>query len=80
MPKQRNHQHHRQRGAPRTGLQLPTNTFAPFAGMPTVRYPKGWVTRAPNFAPLFRLYAVIAGGIILLALLAILFITLFGSH
>lgn len=80
MPKQRNHQHHRQRGVMRGGLRLPRVSGLPFLGAPTVRYPEGWTPRPLNLTPLFRLYGILALGILALAALAILALNLFGGR
>ena len=80
MPKQRHHQHHRQRGVARGGLRLPTVSGLPFLGAPNVQYPKGWTPRPLNLSPLFRLFAVLALGILALAAIAFLALTLFGGR
>jgi hypothetical protein len=80
MPKQRNHQHHRQRGPLRAGggLQLPQTRW----GMkgPYTIYPEGWVTRPPRFQPLLLLYSGITAGMIVLSAAAALLIWLFGGR
>ncbi len=80
MPRQRHHQHQRQRGVARTGLRLPKVSGLPFLGVPNVQYPEGWTPRPLNLAPLFRLFAILALGILALAALAILALTLFGGR
>jgi hypothetical protein len=79
MPKQRNHQHHRQRGVSRYGFQLPTyNVFSRFEGI-SPRYPEGWIPR--RVPPLYLyLFGGLAAAIVVVMLLAALLVSLLGGR
>jgi hypothetical protein len=77
MPKQRNHQHHRQRGERPLRLQLP-QTFTHFSPFQSNVYPEGWTTNAPNFRKLAIYYGAIAAGFLVFVLLVTLVVYLWN--
>ncbi len=79
MPKQRNHQHHRQRGDRPAHLQLP-QTYSHLSPFQSNIYPEGWTTNAPNFRKLALAYLGIGAGFLVFVLLVTLVIYLLGQR
>jgi len=81
MPKQRNHQHHRRRGAMRGGLQLPWVSYSdpPFVGSPTVHYPDGWTRRPFQTRKIIIFTVVVAVAFVTLVFGVALLVAAFGA-
>lgn len=68
MPRQRNHQHHHQRGGRPLRLQLP-QTFSHLSPFQSNVYPEGWTTSPPDCRRLASYYGAIGAGFLVFVLL-----------